>query len=130
MPYKTNATHSLNILNYILFFIIAGLLNTEYSSPIKQNKTDNLHKSIIYRYHSNLIYILKSSNSNFNLINYNDSYLEFDQDDNDNSNHNKYLSIRLYNSEKSIILLLREKKYISKKSWSYFELDLPPPLIS
>ena len=74
--------------------------------------------------------MLKSSNSNFNLTIFNNGCLEFDQDDNDNSNHNKNLSIHLLNSEKSKILRLREKEFIPKKSSSYFELDLPPPLIS
>ena len=106
------------------------MLNTEYSTPIRQNRAENLHRSIIYKYYRNPIHILKSLNSNFNLANFNDGCLEFDQDDNDNSNHNKNLSIRLLNSEKSKISPLREKVFIQKKPSSYFELDLPPPLIS
>jgi hypothetical protein len=128
--HEINETQILNILHYILYFIIVGLLITESSSPIKQNRGENLHGSIICTFYSNLDYVLKSSNNNFDLTNLNYSYLEFDQDDNDNSNHNKYLSICILYSEKSKILPLREKEFIPKKSLSYFELDLPPPLIS
>jgi len=120
----------LNILNYILSFIIVGLLNTEYSSPIKQNSKEHQYKLIINKYYRNLAYILKSSNSNFNLTDLNNSDLEIDQNDNDNSSHNNNISIRILNSEKSKIFPLRVTEFITKKSSSYFELDLPPPLIS
>lgn len=120
----------MSILNYILTLLIIGLLNIKDSSPARQNFAGYIFKSINNELYRSLTYKLKSSDSNFNLTNYNDSCLEFDQDDNDNSNHYKNPFIRLYSSEKSKIIPLREKKFIPKKSSSYFELDLPPPLIS
>jgi hypothetical protein len=83
--HEINVTQILNILNYILSFIIVGLLNTEYPYPVKQNSAENSHRSIICKYYRNPGYTLKSANSNLDLTILNYSYLEFDQDDNDKS---------------------------------------------
>ena len=105
------------------------MLNNVDSYSAKQSDTGQLPELIIFKYHHSFSYIIKSSESIFDLSALHNYYAGFDQQDDYDMHHNKMLLLRVLLTDQNKIPVLRNKE-ISIYSSSYFELDIPPPLLA
>lgn len=105
------------------------MLNNAYSCPLAQSNTGSFTEQELIKYNHHFSHKLKSSDNIFDLSALQNLYADYDQQDDYNLHNNKIHLLRVLLIGQNKILAIRKKEFISIQSSSYFELDIPPPLL-
>jgi hypothetical protein len=102
-----------------LIFLVSGLLNTGYAGQPGQSDAGSMAEKSIIGYTDDI----------FAFPDMESYFTGSDQNDNNTLYHSKTILFRILPSGHKKLLTIKKEIFISPHSSSYFELDIPPPLL-
>jgi len=96
---------------------------------MQQYTTDRIHEPSILTIQPFSSYKIKPADDIFAFPDMESYFAGSDQNDDHNLYHNKTILFRVLPTGHKKLLILKKEIFISPHSSSYFELDIPPPLL-
>jgi hypothetical protein len=109
----------LNAISCILFLLLSGLPYIGISSQPEKFDAGRTNEPLIVGYANDIL----------DFPDMGSCFTGSDQNDDHHLYHNKTVLFRVLRTGRKNLLILKKEIFLSPNSSSYFELDIPPPLL-